>query len=380
MATRTSTRPHHPPSQGTSLCTNSRHIIILLSGSVSTLFLNILVHAHLGNLQPFSHTMAMDLSLRHLPDLSEASPIPGFPEASFQIPSATNTTADCLLMADSSDFFAGMNNATLTSPAKPPFPARNNTPLTLEELTPRSRRSRKAPIRSSLKPRPVIPSPLKDAVTHELSIALGEALSPLKSRDTTFAIPGSAIATTRLLEDDSDFLQHREADTTYTARSNSPKPHDPLTLSQLTPAPARNSIFPPLSSKPAYTSIFDALSEDLKEYHQQPVDSLICRSGGDATQTSSSSSSDSVTDSVQVVVESKPPLPGSTNSNPEIPHVHVVPQETVSEQGISARSLRKTGRQKTDCPNGSNTDESKKRPKANPKRVCRSFPFILPFF
>ncbi|TCD71130.1 hypothetical protein EIP91_012078 [Steccherinum ochraceum] len=132
-----------------------------------------------------------------------------------------------------------MSDALVTPAAHPP-PGRNQPPLTLDELTPRRARFRTAPVRSSLKTRPNIPSPLKAQVSHDLSLALEDALSPLR-QDNTFIIPSPSTAAGNLLiTDDSGFLRPDTADATFTDEPEvSPAAQEPLTLSQLTPAPIR---------------------------------------------------------------------------------------------------------------------------------------------
>ena len=94
----------------------------------------------------FRSTMS-ELSLRHIPDLLDTSAIGDFSESSFQIPPAARHTDDLLLADNTMDFFNNAND-TFSTPAPPKPPVQ--TPLTLAELTPRSKPVRAAPVRSSL--------------------------------------------------------------------------------------------------------------------------------------------------------------------------------------------------------------------------------------
>ncbi|KAI0830891.1 hypothetical protein BC628DRAFT_911169 [Trametes gibbosa] len=173
-----------------------------------------------------------DLSLRHLPDLSDFSASADLSDASFQIPRAANT-ADDLLADDPMDFFA---NDALATPAAPPrSPAQ--PPLTLADLTPRSK-----PVRSSLRPRPGITTPYKAIVASGLSVALSEDISPCHQQDPSFQIPSySENGDDLLVADDGQiFFQDGPSLDVLPTRA-----HGPLTLSQLSPAPR---FMPPLPS------------------------------------------------------------------------------------------------------------------------------------
>ena len=121
-----------------------------------------------------------ELSLRHIPDLSDMSSVGDFSESSFQIPSAAHDADDLLLADETMEFFSGAND-TLNTPVPPSRPL-VQPPLTLDELTPVSKPSR-APIRSSLRPRPGITTPYRATVAHEISAALEH-----DRRDTTCRI------------------------------------------------------------------------------------------------------------------------------------------------------------------------------------------------
>ncbi|KAI0652563.1 hypothetical protein C8Q79DRAFT_997569 [Trametes meyenii] len=178
-----------------------------------------------------------DLSLRHIPDLSDASAMADFSDASFQIPRRSGTTDDLLLADDTMDFLDGVND-TLHTPALPPPRHRPQTqpPLTLAELTPRSKPPRAAPIRSSLRPRPGVATPHKAAVASQLSAALSEDLSPFRQQEPSFQIP-------RTQDDGGDLLM--ADDGSYFLEEETPsfdhvpsRARSPLTLSQLTPGPS----------------------------------------------------------------------------------------------------------------------------------------------
>ncbi|CDO73411.1 hypothetical protein BN946_scf185013.g45 [Trametes cinnabarina] len=192
-----------------------------------------------------------DISLRHIPDLSDASGIADFSDASFQIPRAVGNTDDLLLADDTMDFFNGAND-TLSTPAPPHRPT-ELPPLTLAELTPRSKPARTAPIRSSFRPRPGVATPFKAVVTKELTTALSEDLSPFRQRDPSFQIPSSQVHGEDLLmsNDAADFLG-QEDPSLDVVPSRAP---NPLTLSQLTPGPSMRmrlvpSVSPQSSASP----------------------------------------------------------------------------------------------------------------------------------
>ncbi|KAL4253635.1 hypothetical protein ABKN59_003402, partial [Abortiporus biennis] len=183
-------------------------------------------------------TFVMDLSSRYLPDLSDDYNASGIPDNSFQIPVASGSSSNDMLLADDSvDFFRNLKD--VASPLKP-APLLNHRPLTLEELTPRSKPFRSvAASRPETKPhmrlRPTIPSPLKKVVAHDLSTALEEALSPLRNKDVSFAIPsGPSGSGNMLLTDES--LDFKMSDADIAINDSPARNRDPLTLSQLTPA------------------------------------------------------------------------------------------------------------------------------------------------
>ncbi|EJF67314.1 hypothetical protein DICSQDRAFT_123697 [Dichomitus squalens LYAD-421 SS1] len=127
-----------------------------------------------------------ELSLRHIPDLSDASGIGEFSDSSFQIPAAARHADDLLLADDTMDFFSNENHTLSTpAPSKPPV----QPPLTLAELTPRSKPVRAAATRSSLRPRPGVATPYRANIAQGLSAALSEDLSPFRKHDPSFEIP-----------------------------------------------------------------------------------------------------------------------------------------------------------------------------------------------
>ncbi|OJT03096.1 hypothetical protein TRAPUB_6439 [Trametes pubescens] len=187
-----------------------------------------------------------DLSLRHIPDISNASAIADFSDASFQIPRAAD---DLLLADDTIDFFNGADD-TLSTPAPPSRPA-PQPPLTLAELTPRSKPMRAVPVRSSLRPRPGIATPHKAAVVNKLSAALAEDLSPFRHQDPSFQIPPQQTDAEDLLmaDEGSNFFQGEEPwQDSVPSRARSP-----LTLSQLSPGPHKRMPSPTNSDAPSST-------------------------------------------------------------------------------------------------------------------------------
>lgn len=188
-----------------------------------------------------------DLSLRHIPDLSDASAIADFSDASFQIP----PVADDLLLADDTiDFFNGADD-TLATPAPPSRPAPQPA-LTLAELTPRSKPIRAAPVRSSLRPRPGIATPHKATVVNKLSAALAEDLSPFRHQDPSFQIPPQQTDLEDLLmaDEGSNFFHGEEPwQDSVPSRARSP-----LTLSQLSPGPQKRMPLPSPTSPDAPSS------------------------------------------------------------------------------------------------------------------------------
>ncbi|KAL7285052.1 hypothetical protein ACG7TL_000143 [Trametes sanguinea] len=167
--------------------------------------------------------------------MSDASAIADLSDASFQIPRAVGNTDDLLMADDTIDFFNSAND-TLSTPVPSPKP-RVLPPLTLAELTPRSKPAAAAPVPSSLlRPRPGVATPFKAVVSRELSAAISEDLSPFRHRDPSFQLPSSQAGGEDLLmsDDADDFLGQEEPSLDAVPRSA----QSPLTLSQLTPGPS----------------------------------------------------------------------------------------------------------------------------------------------
>ncbi|CCL98916.1 uncharacterized protein FIBRA_00923 [Fibroporia radiculosa] len=198
--------------------------------------------------------MGPDLSLRHIPDASDASlsfnATPDFSDSSFQIPLAGSSNT-FLLDDDSLDFLRSAPDTTLSTPA-PLQPHRrlrsrsrsptkhspskrvHNTGLTLTELTPRAptyvnaRTPRSAAVRSSLRPhlrmdaRAEVATPRRAAIAADISTALTDTLSPFAAGgggEPSFQIPTSTLGGGGFLlhDDDADDM-FRELEETLSAR------------------------------------------------------------------------------------------------------------------------------------------------------------------
>ncbi|KAH9923613.1 uncharacterized protein B0H18DRAFT_1014239 [Fomitopsis serialis] len=95
---------------------------------------------------------------------------------------------------DSMDFLHNANE-TLSTPLAPRHTqSRTRAPLTLQDLTPRSTRTRPTPVRSSLRPRPrpAIATPFRAALAKNISDALCEDISSAPRQDLSFQIPTAA--------------------------------------------------------------------------------------------------------------------------------------------------------------------------------------------
>ncbi|KAH9854272.1 hypothetical protein C2E23DRAFT_817962 [Lenzites betulinus] len=204
-----------------------------------------------------------DLSLRHLPDLSDASVSADFSDVSFQIPRVADS-ADDLLADETMDLLA---NDTLTTPAPPSRPP-VQPPLTLADLTPRSK-----PARFSFRPRPGITTPYKATVASGLAVALSEDMSPLHHQDPSFRIPACSANDADLLlaEDGNNFLQEGPSLDSLPSRA-----HSPLTLSQLSPAqsrlmqlrPSASPSSPPL--RPSHAQSPPSVANDSIQVQEEP--------------------------------------------------------------------------------------------------------------
>ncbi|KAI0348219.1 hypothetical protein BDW22DRAFT_1424416 [Trametopsis cervina] len=178
----------------------------------------------------------MDHSLRHhLPDFMDVSPA-GLSDTTFQIPQVLGSTSQLLLEDDTSDFFAGMDT-TLSTPVHPTTSkARRDNPLTLAELTPRSRRTKISLKHTPATRKTTIPSPLKPAVAHDLSMAMEDVLSPFKpQQELSFQIPQIGNELAGLLTADDEFLIEDPSVSPHGVTSPAHRSRDPLTLSQLAP-------------------------------------------------------------------------------------------------------------------------------------------------
>lgn len=177
--------------------------------------LNNKVSFHTTSINPLKRSRA------HLPkvamDFSLRRPTPGFSAAagpsdlSFQLSNALGSTSQLLLEDDPDDFLAGMDSTLATPAPAAATQTHTDNPLTLAELTPRSRRTRSA-LKFTPSPRKrAIPSPLMHAASHETDTSVEDSneATPVKNRpDTTFQIPRMGNDMTQLLMsgDDLDLL------------------------------------------------------------------------------------------------------------------------------------------------------------------------------
>ena len=205
-----------------------------------------------------------ELSLRHIPDLSDASGI-GELSDSFQIPAAARHADDLLLADDTTDFFANIND-TLSTPALP-RPA-VQPPLTLAELTPRSVPVRAAAVRSSLRPRPGVATPYRASIAQELSAALSEELSPFRKQDLSFQIPpAQEHGDTDLMADDGDQFLAEEQPSFGVIQARA---FVTVNLSQLTPVPAIGASTSVTPNSPTQLSL-----EPLPSVQKSPVEAVL---------------------------------------------------------------------------------------------------------
>lgn len=298
---------------------------------------------------------------------------PDVSDSSFQIPVASSSSSDFLLADDSTDFLEGMND-TFATPAAIPGRARKQPALTLEELTPRSKSLRSRPLRPFAKPRPVIPSPLKQAVAHDLSTALEEALSPLKSNELSFAIPRlGAEVNELLLAETSDFLKSEETEISITEGLPSVTSQETLTLSQLSPAPRplRRS----LTRTPEPVPIPLLPVEEDSSLVQAIDQATVSSASNDATV--------EIPDSAQEHVDSEcndVPL-NQSEDNVQTPSTHILPSEIVdqpvslltTDENIGHPNPPETGQDTAHSVQDSHAPKQiaeKAKPKVKPKRVC----------
>ncbi|KAI0354659.1 hypothetical protein OH77DRAFT_1425745 [Trametes cingulata] len=249
-----------------------------------------------------------EISLRHIPDLSDASAVGDFSDASFQIPRAVGNADDLLLADDTMDFFNGVND-TLSTPAPPSKPA-VQPPLTLAELTPRSKPMRAAVARSSLRPRPGVATPYKAVVASELSAALSEDLSPFRNQDPSFQIPPPQANGEDLLlaVDGVCFLEEQVS----TPECTAPRAPSPLTLSQLTPGPSKR-MPPPSSVSPVEPTL---QSPALQSLECVPDDDRNMIGGSEVNTTVSLATASTATDSAAAPSQ---PIGGSAGKGDQSP-------------------------------------------------------------
>ncbi|KZT73307.1 hypothetical protein DAEQUDRAFT_808413 [Daedalea quercina L-15889] len=183
--------------------------------------------------------MVAEISMRHFPDISDVSLDQDFSESSFQIP-ASGGSNDLLMDEDSMEF---LRADTLTTPMVPSRnQARTYAPLTLQDLTPRSTRTRATPARSSLRPRarPAIATPLRRIVAKNISDALSEDISSASGQDLSFQIPTAAAqGADSLLDTHNHFSLSDCVDITLSAADQQPCPTSPgpLALNHHQPDP-----------------------------------------------------------------------------------------------------------------------------------------------
>ncbi|KAI0706106.1 hypothetical protein BC835DRAFT_5853 [Cytidiella melzeri] len=173
-----------------------------------------------------------------LPNLSDTAALS---ESSFQIPNALGSTSQLLLGDDCDDFLAGMDT-TLSTPApstSTKLRSIDHNPLTLAELTPRSRQTKAQTLRyTSSSRKPTIPSLLKRTVARDLSTAMDDTLSAFRHPpDYSFQIPkiGGDVTQLLLAEDDLELLSKGSDCSFPNVADSTVQLNEDLTLSQLTP-------------------------------------------------------------------------------------------------------------------------------------------------
>ncbi|KAI0095079.1 hypothetical protein BDY19DRAFT_64862 [Irpex rosettiformis] len=176
----------------------------------------------------------------HIPDMSDTSMAAGPSEPSFQIPNAVGSSSQLLLEDDCADFLAGMES-TLNTPTPPSSQEyRDDNPLTLAELTPRSSRTKVALRYTPSFRKPAIQSPLKHVAAQDLGTTIEDTLE--QTSDITFQIPRIANDVTQLLSSENDLelfsIANDYSILDVNRFTSSAQPHEVLTFSQLAPAPA----------------------------------------------------------------------------------------------------------------------------------------------
>jgi hypothetical protein len=183
----------------------------------------------------------------HTPALADMT-MEAISETTFQIPSSLSSTSQ-LLLDDCDDFFAGMDPA-LSTPAPPaslkPWEV---APLTLADLTPRSKRMKGAQQynSSTVSRKPIIPSPPKSTVAHRLGTPIKDRLSPVKSHpDLSFEAPQLSSNISHLLVSEGDrYVYGKDTECSFPCGSSITPlaPHNPLTFSQLASGESITIIF-----------------------------------------------------------------------------------------------------------------------------------------
>ena len=188
-----------------------------------------------------------DISLRHIPDLSDMSDLVGnSSESSFQIPAAAHDGD--LLLADETMGFFDNNNDSLNTPI-PPARRHFQPPLTLAELTPHSKTTRTS-MKSSPRRRPVIATPYRETVVSELSAALSQEMSPLRDQDPSSEIPPPHRYEDNLMAgDEDDFLADEQRSLERDSHTHSTFPSSSNTLLAVVSSSPGESPAPPQLSQ-----------------------------------------------------------------------------------------------------------------------------------
>lgn len=182
------------------------------------------------------------MDFRRRPPVSDMSTPRIMSSTSFQIPNSFGSTSQMLLDNDCDDFLADMDPTLDTPVPSTSRKSRNANPLTLAELTPRTRRS-KPTLRYTPSPQKSrIPSPLKQTTARGRSVAMDDTPSPPKSPplDASFQIPrmGNDMSQLLMIEDEPGLLSSASdysfLNSTASA-SSSMQAHDEVTLSRITP-------------------------------------------------------------------------------------------------------------------------------------------------
>ena len=191
----------------------------------------------------------MDISSRHLPDLTDVSAAQDLSDSSFQIPLASKSPSKLLFAEDGLDLLATVDD-TMNSPAQQPLFATSSTeplnaaaPTPKAARTPRSRRRTRfemnpeTPLRRSPRKKATVPSPLKEVVASDMTAALESTLSPFKrQQEFSFQIPTiGKQAMDLLMDDDGGSFLGKGINATFAEEPPTPRAREPLALSQLSP-------------------------------------------------------------------------------------------------------------------------------------------------